>query len=120
MPLSYSNPRMHAEIGNWPMGGTRRGVAIFNVESKAGKGERAVRVTRRDGETRVTSPKALTYARKVRIVDGDDGKTYVLNLTEFGFISVMQSNMQFGQEQVFYDNPRYAEIRALFELVEVA
>ena len=35
---TYSNPRMHAEIHGWPMGGTRRGTAIFDIEIKPGKG----------------------------------------------------------------------------------
>jgi hypothetical protein len=43
--MIYSNPRLHAEIANWPMGGGTRGTAIFDIEAKAGKGERGVRVT---------------------------------------------------------------------------
>ena len=44
----YSNPRMHAEIDGWPMGHNLRGIAIFDIERKAGKGERGVRTTCRE------------------------------------------------------------------------
>lgn len=100
------------------MGGSQRGIAVFTIEAKAGKGERAVRVTTSQLD-RISAPKALTFAVKSRIVDGDDGKTYVVTLTQYGHISVFQSNMQFqAEDSIFPDNPRYAALRALFELQE--
>ena len=70
--LTYSNPRTHDEIENWPMGRDLRGTAIFNIECKPGKGERGVRVTRCNGK--LSKPKTMTFATKARIVDGDDGR----------------------------------------------
>ena len=113
--LTYSNPRMHADIPNWPMGGNHRGVATFTVESKPGKGERVVRTTRRD-DGRQAAGKMLTFSVRQRIVDGSDGKTYIIRLTEYAFISVMQGGMQFqAEDAIFPNNPRYPAIRALFE-----
>ena len=70
----YSNPRMSAIIENWPSGG-KHVTAKFSIEIREGKGERAVRFTTGAG-------KVLTFARKARIVDGDDGRTYIVGLCE--------------------------------------
>ena len=113
--LIYSNPRIRAEIDNWPMGGSRRGVAVFSIEAKPGKGERAIRTTRQDGSSKATAPKTLTFSTRARIVDGNDGKTYVASLTTYGHVSVFQSNMQFEQESIFPGDLRYPAIRALFD-----
>jgi hypothetical protein len=112
--LTYTNPRRHAEIGNWPMGRNKRGTAVFDVEVKPGKGERGVRVTRLDGSTQTTAPKTLTYACKVRIVDGSDGRTYLVELTVYGFFSVMSSDMQHQHETVHTDNVRHPDLMKLF------
>lgn len=106
MTLTYSNPRMRAAIENWPSG-RQRVTAIFEIEETS-RGQRGTRVT-------TGAKKTLTYAKKARIADGNDGKTYILNMTEFGHISVMQSNMQFNKEAIFPDNPRYADITQLFD-----
>jgi hypothetical protein len=111
---TYSNPRLRAEIFDWPMGRNLRGTAIFTIESKPGKGERGVRVTICNG--RESAPKTLTYARKARIVDGDDGKTYIAELSMYGGISFMQSNMKFQSgDTIFPRDERYAEIMRLFD-----
>jgi len=103
---TYSNPRREAVIDNWPMGSQRRGQARFYIESSK-RGERAVRVT--DG-----APKKLTFARKARIVDGDDGKTYIAELSMYGHVSIMQGNMKFQETTVFPTEARYPELLALF------
>lgn len=109
----YGNPRTYAEIGNWPMGRNRRGIATFAIEKVPGKGERAVRTTLCDGKA--SEPKKLTYASKARIVDGDDGKTYIAELSAmYRIIVIMQSNMQFQAESFHSDDPRYAELMKLF------
>lgn len=118
MPITYSNPRMHAEIQNWPLGGKTRGFAVFDVEQTKGRGERGMRVTRKDSERFFSAPKRLTYARKCRIVDGDDGRTYLLSLTMSGHISVSRSDMQLNEEAIFPTDPRYADMRAMFGLPE--
>lgn len=105
MELTYSNPRMSAVIENWPSG-SKRVTARFEIEQSK-KGERAVRMT--DG-----APKKLTYAKMARIVDGSDGRTYIAEYTEYGFISIMRGDMKFQHETIHQNNPRYAEILELF------
>lgn len=104
--MKYSNPRMSAIIENWPSG-SKRVTARFEVEQDPKKGERAVRTT--DG-----APKKLTYALKTRIVDGDDGRTYIAELTMYGTVSIMKGDMKFQHEHVHDEDPRYAEVLKLF------
>jgi hypothetical protein len=106
---TYTNPRMNATIVDWPLGRTQRCTATFTIEQHPTRGERAVRTT-------IGKPKALTYAVKARIVDGDDGRTYIAELTSFGFVSIMKGDMKFQHESIFDRDPRYAEVRALFEV----
>ena len=103
--LKYSNPRVVAKIENWPAGG-KRVTALFLVEVDPKRGERITRTT--TGAT-----KKCTFARKVRIVDGNDGRTYIAELTDFGFVSVRQGNL-LQQETIFENNPRHPEMLALF------
>lgn len=112
---TYSNPRMTAEIPNWPMGNNKRGTAFFSIEAKPGKGERGVRVTREDGTLKTGKPKTLTFARKARIVDGDDGRTYIAELSMYGFVTIMQSGMQFKAESVHPGDARLPELLTLFD-----
>jgi hypothetical protein len=114
---TYSNPRLLARIDNWPMGGARdnRGTAIFTVESDPKKGERAIRRTI-DSKGHNGKPKLLTYAHKVRIVDGDDGKTYIAELTRYGFITIMRGDCRYEEEVIHSDNPRHSQVLALFEV----
>jgi len=107
--MEYTNPRTKAVIEGWPMGRTQKVTATFYVErDEKTRKERAVRVT-------VGAPKKLTYARKVRICDGDDGRPYILQLTEYGSVSIFKGDMKYQHEHIGMDhnNPRY---RALLEL----
>jgi hypothetical protein len=103
---NYSNPRIEAIIENWPMGFTRKVTAKFFIEVN-NKGERAVRET-------VGVAKKLTYAKKMRIVDGDDGKTYIAALSYYNSITIFQGNMKFHHESFFPDNEKYQELIKLF------
>ena len=103
--VSYSNPRMSATIENWPHGG-KRVTATFEIETN-GRGERAVRIT-------TGAPKKLTYAQKMRIVDGDDGRTYIAKLSHYGFITIMNGDMKYDAETFHRDNPRMSDMLALF------
>jgi hypothetical protein len=105
--MNYSSPRLHATINDWPSG-QQRVTATFAVESHPKRGERVTRTT-------TGTPKALTYAVKARIVDGDDGRTYLAMLTSFGHVSIMQGNMKFEQEVIHKNDPRYPTVHALFE-----
>ena len=104
--MTYSNPRTKAVIENWPNGG-HRVTAIFEIESDPKRGERAVRTT-------TGAPKKLTYARKARIVDGDDGRTYIAELTTYGHISIMRGDMKYQAETVHPDDARYSTVLELF------
>ena len=106
MPV-YSNPRMEAVIENWPHG-SQRVTARFTIEQNPTRGERATRVT-------TGAPKKLTFARKMRIVDGDDGRTYIAALTGYGHITIHRGDMKFNEESVFERDPRYPELKALFD-----
>ncbi len=104
---TYSNPRMAATIENWPSG-QHRVTAQFSIEVDHKKGERGVRVT-------TGAAKKLTYARKARIVDGNDGRTYVAKLTSYGHISIMRGDFKYNEETIFENDARYPAIRALFD-----
>lgn len=112
--MNYSNPRIECTVNDWPYG-SHRVKAHFYIESGP-KGERAVRVTDnpKGGQNK---PKKLTYAMKMRIVDGDDGKTYIAEYSQYGFITIMQSNMQFQQETIWPGkDDRFPELIKLFEV----
>lgn len=101
----YSNPRTAATIENWPSG-KHRITARFSIEVDPKRGERAVRVT-------TGAPKKLTFARKMRIVDGADGRTYIAALTGYGHITIWQGNMQYNEEHFFERDSHYAELKQL-------
>lgn len=102
---TYSNPRMSATIDNWPSG-TQRVTAQFNIETTK-RGERAIRMT-------TGKPKALTYAVKARIVDGDDGRTYAAMLTEYGHVSIMRGDFKYQHESIFPRDAGYDAAMKLF------
>jgi hypothetical protein len=105
--MNYSNPRMSATIDNWPSG-QRRVTAQFSIESNPKRGERGIRVT-------TGAAKKLTYAVKARIVDGDDGRTYIAELTRYGHITIMRGDFKYDEESIFENDARYPAIRALFD-----
>jgi len=111
--MEYSNPRKEVVVNDWPYSRALRTKCTFTVEKGKGK-ERAVRVTVNPKTGRENPPKRLTYARKVLFVDGDNGRTYVLNLTG-NAISVMQGNMRFSEEYIGPDDSRFETLLAMFE-----
>lgn len=103
---AYSNPRMEATIENWPHG-SKRVTATFVIE-KTKQGERAVRTT-------TGAPKKLTYSVRQRIVDGDDGRTYIACFTMYGFVNIMRGDMKYQHEAIHQGDPRHGEMVALFD-----
>ena len=104
--MNYTNPRMKAVIGNWPSG-RKQVTATFEIESGP-RGERAIRTT--TGAT-----KKLTYASKARIVDGDDGKTYIAELSlMYGMVTIMRGDMKYHHETFHQRDERYPEMLKLF------
>lgn len=114
--LTYSNPRQFAEFSDWPFGRQRVRCA-FNVETDRQGRERVARVTENKTRTGWNKPKKTTYANRARIVDGSDGKTYLLLETKYGFIEVRKANMQEEHETVHGDTDpaRYASLLALIQ-----
>ena len=107
--MKYSNPRMRAEIRNWPSG-SKRVMAVFEIEQNS-KGERACRTT--TGATKKSG-----YAQKARIVDGDDGRTYIAELHPEpydGLINIVEGTMKFSKERIRKKDERFQELRKLFE-----
>jgi hypothetical protein len=111
--MEYSNPRMEATVGNWPTGSLRT-TAHFWIESHPKHGQRGMRTTDHPKTGKPSAHKALTFARQARIVDGDDGRTYIACLSSFGFVSIMRGDMKFQHEVIHESDPRYPAVRALF------
>jgi len=108
---ALSNPRTEAVIEDWPIG-RRRCRAWFAVESGP-RGERASRRTENRDRTGWNAPKLTTYAARVRIVDGDDGRTYIAR--DVGsHINVMRGDMERDAANVFPRDPRWADTLSLF------
>ena len=108
MKHTYSNPRMNAVIENWPSGGERV-TATFTIETHPTRGQRAIRTT-------TGAPKKLTYAKQMRIVDGDDGRTYIAELSLYGNITIMRGDMKYAEEMFHPRDLGYADLLALFEV----
>lgn len=116
--LTYSNPTTSRTIENWPHGSMRT-TAMFYVETDPKRGQRACRRTVNPKNGTLSAPKKLTFSARQRIVDGSDGKTYILSeSSHYGFVGVMQSNMQFQQEAIFPNNDRYPALIALLNQEE--
>lgn len=108
--ITYSNPRTRAVFTDWPHGKLRT-TCTFWIESHPKKGERGVRQTVDPKTGRLSAPRTLTYARQARIVDGDDGRTYIIERSIYGTISIMRSDMRYLQASV----PLTPELLALFD-----
>jgi hypothetical protein len=103
----YSNPRMAAVIEDWPSG-SRRVKATFYVETDVKRGERVVRVT-------TGQPIKLTFAQRMRIVDGDDGRTYIARDHGHGMASIFRGDMKYEHEIAHEPSHRYNELMELFK-----
>ncbi len=91
MELTFSNPRTLAEFNDWPLGGNKRGRCVFKVE----RNKRGYRVSRQT----TGKPKFDTYGGLVAIVDGSNGKTYILQVaTPFKFIKISRSDFMNAAE----------------------
>jgi hypothetical protein len=70
--ITFTNPRFYAEFADWPLSAGKRGRCTFRVETS----ERGARVLR----TTTGKAKTTTYCQRAVIVDGSDGKVYILEL----------------------------------------
>jgi len=111
-PLTFANPRTHAVIDNWP-NGRYRCRAEFSVESHPTRGQRvARRTTKKDGAT-WNKPRRTTYAARFAIVDGSDGRTYLLSVGPFS-VAVHHGNCQ---HVLRYIRPGEPDYQPLVDLV---
>jgi hypothetical protein len=81
--ITFSNPRLSATFSDWPLGGNKRGECKFWIETHPKRGHRFVRQT-------TGKPKTATYGGRGAIVDGSDGRTYLIQYAGafVGFIKV--------------------------------
>ncbi len=109
----YSNPRKSATFLDWPSG-KYRVTCEFSVESNK-KGERFKRVTTNPKTGLFNAPKTTTYCLQAFIVDGDDGRTYLMEWNLYGFISVMSSDMVHSHETIHgsEDSERFQKYKNL-------
>lgn len=111
---TMSNPRTYALIEDWPFG-RQRCRAKFWVEGKPGR-ERVVRLTENKTRTGWNKPKKLTYADRYAILDGDDGKTYLLYKSRtWDFIGVMCGDMKSSAGSISERDKRFAEFQRLLD-----
>lgn len=112
--LTFSNPRLAASFSDWPMGGSRRGNCKFAVEHNPKRGYRISRTTAGH------NPKITTFGGKVAIVDGSDGKTYIVqHAGQFEFINVWRSDFMSEGAQFPKNSdaslPTFEELSSLIE-----
>lgn len=112
--VKYSNPRTEALFSEWPIGFNFRGKCEFKVEENIRGMRVSRRTTKKDGTW--AKPKYTTYSSKWVIVDGDDGRTYLLSYSSaYGFITVTESNMQYQAATFVEGDPMFEECFALLE-----
>lgn len=115
--LTFSNPRRSATFDDWPLGRDKRGPCAFAVEPHPKRGERVSRTT-------YGKPKFTTYAERFVIVDGSDGKTYLLAYSSrYGeSVRVVSSDLEHdappdGRSSAYFrpDDPEFAGLKAIID-----
>ncbi len=106
--FALTNFRKEDTIADWPLGGNKRGSAVFAHESNK-RGQRISRTT-------TGKPKRSTYYLRVCLADGSDGKTHYVGWSAYGFLSVMSCDMQHSNFSIFDGDPpdpNFAEYKQL-------
>jgi hypothetical protein len=110
--ITFSNPRLHAEFTDWPLGGAKRGLCVFHIEHNPKRGYRFTRVT-------TGKPKTCTYGREGAIVDGSDGKTYLIQRAgSFNFISIYRHDFMSASFGTNGDHSIFPENTELFAIMD--
>lgn len=104
--MKYTNPQTEVTIHDWPYGRDRT-KAHFIVEHVPGKGERVIRTTVNPKTGKPNAPKKTTFSAKARIATGEDGRLYILRLTEYNFIDILESNMKYCYETIHSENSEF-------------
>lgn len=105
---TYSNLVDVLVVDDWPISSSLKGKAEFTIE-KNKKGERVCRITE-DKWGKPCKPKYGTYGKRVRIATGSDGKTYIVSITEYNQLHVMQGNLKYSEEYITEDDERYKDL----------
>jgi len=105
--LKFSNPRSVAEFDDWPSGKDRVKCKFWVEHTK--RGYRVARQTQKNGEW--CKPKTTTFSGIAAIVDGSDGRTYILQVAEpYGFINVWAHDFMQAFDGVFDRDDRHGEL----------
>ncbi len=113
----YTNPRTYAAFPDWPYGRKTRTLCTFTVEivgAFAGRRERISKVTVNPRTGRENKAKKTTFAPQVRIVDGSDGKTYILQKSNYSMVLYIKKSDFFDFESIHPEDERYDSVRKLF------
>ena len=118
--VTFSNPRLRAEFDDWPLGGSRRGRCVFQVEQHPKRGYRVARTT-------TGKPKFTTYHGPTAIVDGSNGRTYILCRADpYGFITIYRSDFfcapkdEIGRDHAVFPDKEPDVFRELMALIVAA
>lgn len=113
--MTFSNPRLYDKFDDWPIGGNRRGMCVFKVEDGGKRGWRVLRqTTNKDG--RWNKPKYNVFGDRAAIVDGDDGKTYILQFAGGGYDFIRVRSSDFMAAGAFFPGkPGFDEAKSLIE-----
>ncbi len=109
--LTFTNPRHAVEFDDWPSGSARV-KCKFYTEHDAKRGFRVCRQTQ-DKHGQWCKPKTRTFTTMLAIVDGSDGRTYILEMSRYGFVSIIRSDFFNAYDSVFDTDPRHAELVGL-------
>lgn len=114
--MTFSNPRTEAMIEDWPFGSLRCR-AKFWVERHPRRGMRVCRQTE-NKDRGWNKPKATSYAPSSVIVDGSDGRTYILSRSGYRWLHLMNGDMKYSHGMIPEDDPRFEATAALLAIVE--
>ena len=111
--LVFSNPKSQVEFDDWPCGGERV-KCKFWVEKHATRGFRVCRQTT-DRRGQWCKPKATTYGGFAAIVEGNDGRTYVLQVSDkyASHICVYRHDFMQAAQPVFPDHADFQKLMSL-------
>lgn len=113
--MTFTNPRLTALFTDWPIGGSNRGQCKFDIEEVKGKYRIVRSTTNKSGAW--CKPKKTTYGDKAVIVDGSDGRTYVLQGSRtWKNIVIWRSDfMQEASVSESSEPERYAQLMTIIE-----
>ena len=100
--ITFSNPRLVATFDDWPSGSAR-----VKCEFVVRRHKQGWRVSRRttDKNGQWCKPKLTTFSGQAAIVDGSNGRTYILEVAKnYGFVTVRRSDfMNATKDELGFD-----------------